>query len=495
MDVDINTWNITLTQNNIDNYDIHSLLHSFFNIGTSLTYLLNTNQDKYSLIEKMIYDISIFHFKRMGIEYNKEDYFIEFFMVLKYESTCHVDTDEYDRHFNSKFNYENEPLLSCVTYLSESNIPTIITDIARNDYENDNYSEKNKIFLSFPKYLKQITFHGGKYYHGVSKVFENETCVNRYILAINLWKKKPVKVPYFDISTFHFMNYKRLKKEIIDVTLDNDSHLLNITKMEKFGRFLIENNQSLIHKSLFTEYFKIKNGQYCDLFYRFSNILSENNFENYELIELSNKIPLSAGMEIIEQKMEKEINNTDKPDLKKTDDPALKNMNVCENFIKKDIFTKQRMNEKSFFDNVTCDWIINSTEKYIMKKNKGSSFSKININSLKNIQPFVLFSLENLFKTKIVHFYNLNNDEEKFIIKNIHILKLDNNNAKIQQDIFDLTIKIILNDYLTISFKDGTKMVLNKGDIITHNNSNSMESILFNVKPSYMLVADIISCK
>jgi hypothetical protein len=320
MDLNINTWNITFTKNNIDNYDIHSLLHSFFNIGTGLTYLLNTNQDKYSLIEKMIYDISIFHFKRMGIEYNKEDHFIEFFMVLKYESTCHLDSDEYDRDFNRKFNYENEPLLSCVTYLSDSNIPTIITDIARNDYFNGNYSEKNKIFLSFPKYLKQITFYGGKYYHGVSKIFENETCVNRYILTINLWKKKPVKVPYFDISTFHFMNYKRLKKEIIDLTIDSNIDLLNITKMEKFGRFLIENNQNLIHKSLFTEYLKIKNGQYCDLFYRFSNILSENNFENYELIELSNHIPLSAGMEIIEQKMEQTVKNID------------------ENIIKKDIF-------------------------------------------------------------------------------------------------------------------------------------------------------------
>jgi hypothetical protein len=477
MDLNINTWNITFTQNNIDNYDIHSLLHSFFNIGTGLTYLLNTNQDKYSLIEKMIYDISIFHFKRMGIEYNKEDHFIEFFMVLKYESTCHLDSDEYDRHFNSKFNYENEPLLSCVTYLSESNIPTIITDISRNDYFNGNYSEKNKIFLSFPKYLKQITFHGGKYYHGVSKIFENETCVNRYILSINLWKKKPVKVPYFDISTFHFMNYKTLKKEIIDVTVDSNIDLLNITKIEIFGRFLIENNESLIHKSLFTEYFKIKNGQYCDLFYRFSNILNENNFENYELIELSNHIPLSAGMEIIEQKMEHTVKNVD----------------VDRNIIKKDIFTKHVMIEKSFFDHVTCDWIINSVEKYLMNKKNGSSFSKINIDSLKNIQSFIGFSLENLFKTKIVKFYNLNSYKINFMIKNIHVLKLDKNNTKIKDDLADLNIKIVLNNGLTINFKDGSNIILNKGDFITHNNSNSIECIIFNELPFYILVADIVS--
>ena len=486
MDLNINTWNITFTQNNIDNYDIHSLLHSFFNIGTRLTYLLNTNQDKYSLIEKMIYDISIFHFKRMGIEYNKEDHFIEFFMVLKYVSTCHVDSDEYDRDFNSEFNYENEPLLSCVTYLSDSNIPTIITDIHRNDYFNDNYSEKNKIFLSFPKYLKQITFHGGKYYHGVSKIFENETCINRYVLAINLWKKKPVKVPYFDISTFHFVNYKKLKKKIIDVIIDSDSILLNITKIENSARFLIENNESLIHKSLFTEYFKIKNGQHCDLFYRFSNILNENNFEKYELIELSNKIHLENGMEIIEQKMEQTVKKIEQ-------DQDVKNIDVGNNIIKKDIFTKQKMFEKSFFDIVTCHWITNSVEKYIMNKKNGSSFSKINIDSLKNIQSFIGFSLENLFNTKIMNFYNLNSYKINFMIKNINILKLDKNNTKIQEDLADLNLKIVLNNGLTINFKDGSNIILNKGDFITHNNSNSIESMIFNELPFYILVADIVS--
>jgi len=487
MDLNINTWNITFTQNNIDNYDIHSLIHSFFNLGTNITYLLNTNQDKYSVMEKTIHDISMFHFKRMGIEYNKDHHFIEFFTVNKFMSSCHLDSDEYDRHFNREFNFENEPLLSCVTYLSESNIPTIITDISRNDYENDNYSEKNKIFLSFPKYLKQITFHGGKYYHGVSKVFENETCVNRYILAINLWKKKPIKVPYFDVSMFDFMNYKKFKKEIIDVYIDKNSHLLNITKMEKFGRIIIENNESLIHKSLFTEYFKIKNGEYCDLFYRFSSILNENNFENYELIELSNKIPLENGMDIIEKNIE------EKSVTKIEEDQTVKNIGIDKNNIKNNIFTKKIMIEKSFFDHVTCRWMINTTEKYIMRKKNGYSFSKINIDSLKNIQSFTGFSLENLFKTKIMKFYNLNCYKINFMIKNIHILKLDKNNTKIKDDLADLNIKIVLSNGLTTDFKDGSKIILNKGDFITHNNSILIEKMMFNEFPFYILVADIFS--
>lgn len=482
MDLNINTWNITFTKNNIDNYDIHSLVDYYFMLrDDNMTYLLKPDLDKYSVIEKIVYDIAMFHFRRLGIEYNKEDHLIEFWFKYKFASTSHVDTDEYDREFNSEFRYEDkEPILTCITYFSESNIPTIITDITRNDYVNDNYSEKNKINLSFPKYLKQITFHGGKYYHGTSKIFENETSNERKILSIIFWNKKKVKVPYFDNHIFQYTNYSIYNKQMIDVTIDNHSELLNITKIENFKRIIIDNENNgnnIINKSLFKNLINSQHGKHGDLFYRFSNILNENNFENYELIELSNHIPLSAGMEMIEQKMEKTWKNTD----------------VDRNIIKKDIFTKQRMIEKSFFDHVTCHWIINSVEKYLMNKKNGSSFSKINIDSLKNIQSFIGFSLENLFKTKIVKFYNLNSYKINFMIKNIHVLKLDNTNTKIQDELTDLTIKIVLNNGLTINFKDGSNIILNKGDFITHNNSNSIESMIFNELPFYILVADIFS--
>jgi hypothetical protein len=490
MDLNINTWNITFTQNNIDNYDIHSLLHYYFMTrNDSMSYLLNPNLEKYNIIEKIVYDIAMFHFRRLGIEYNKDEYYIEFWFKGTFKSTCHIDTDEYEREFNCDFKYENGPILSCVTYFSESNIPTIITDITSDDYKNDNYSEKNKIFLSFPKYLKQITFNGGKYYHGTCKIFENDISINRYVLVINLWNGKQNKIPYFDNHIFQYTNYK---KEMINVTIDNDSDLLKITKMEKIGRFIIdngnnENNKSLIHKSLFKEFINQSKGKYYHFFYHFSNILNENNFENYDLIELSNKIPLSDGTEIFEKNMEKEVNNVVERTEKKMEEK-----NTEQNIIKKDIFTKQRIIEKSFFDHVTCDWIINSVEKYIMKKNKGKSFSKINIDFLKNIQSFIGFSLENLFKTKIVKFYNLNDEKQKFMIKNIHVLKLDNTNTKIHEELADLTIKIVLNNGLTINFKDGTKIILNKGDFITHN-SFSIETLSFNSIPCYMLIADIVS--
>jgi hypothetical protein len=483
MDLNINTWNITLTQNNVDNYDIHTLISLYFlPRNDNMTYLLNTNQDKYSFIEKFVYDIAMFHFKQLGIEYNKDDHFIEFWFKYNYISTCHVDTDEYEHKFNSDFKYkENSPILTCITYLSESNIPTFITDINYNDNINECYSEKNKINLSFPKYLKQITFNGGNYFHGTCKVFENETHINRKILSIILWDKKKVKVPYFDSKIFEYGLYSIHGIKMIDSYIDKNIQLTNIHKIDSpKGEFFInknKNNEYIINKSFFKDLINLGNGKHNYLFYRFSNILNENNFENYELIELSNKIDLNsdAGIKITEKNMESCVKNKE------------------QNIVKNDIFTKQRMIENSFFDSVTCDWIINSTEKYIMKKQERSSLSKINIDSLKNIQPFVLFSLENLFKTKIMNFYHLINENEKFIIQNIHVLKMDTNNTRLNEEIVDLTIKIVLNNNLNIDFKDGTKMNLNKGDFITHQ-SKSIESMTVSANPCYMLVANIVWC-
>lgn len=47
------------------------------------------------------------------------------------------------------------------------------------------------MIVSFPKKFKQITFDGGKYYHGSFNVFINLSKSKniRKIIIINLWKK------------------------------------------------------------------------------------------------------------------------------------------------------------------------------------------------------------------------------------------------------------------------------------------------------------------
>jgi hypothetical protein len=497
MDLNINTWNITLTQNNIDNYDIHSLIESYFTNKSNMGYLLDTNKDKYCVIEKFVYDTAMFHFKELGIEYNKNEHYIEFWLKNTYTSTCHVDTDEYEQYINNEFNYKIRPLLTSVTYLSESNIPTVITDIKYDDYVNDNYSE-NKIFLSFPKYLKQITFNGGNYFHGTCKIFDNETFNYRSILAINLWNIKLNKMPYFDDSTFQFMNFREHNKfKIINPCIDNNIVLLNFKKNINNARFLINNN-SLINKQLFKYLINTSNDNHGDLFYRFSNILNENNYENYDLIELYNHFSSTDDMKIIQKNnIHNKITNeptcgVDNKVINESvcgvDNKNIKD-SICDIYFKNPQL-KNTMIVHSFFDTITSNWLINNIQKYLLKK---KSQSIINPELLPNITSFISFSFVNLFKKKITEFYNLNSEKQKFNITNILII---NNNNNIKEIKYDLSIKIILsnndNNFKFIS-KDGNIYNLNTGDSIIHP-LNSIEEISYNknsINSFYILTADV----
>lgn len=92
------------------------------------TYLLNTSKEHFNYIEKFIYDISMFHFKRLNIIFNS-DYYIEFwFNNVPQLKELHIDTDEFERFVN---NIYLTPLFSCVTYLNDNLYPTIITNMER----------------------------------------------------------------------------------------------------------------------------------------------------------------------------------------------------------------------------------------------------------------------------------------------------------------------------------------------------------------------------
>jgi hypothetical protein len=103
-------------------------LFSEINEMNNKTYLLDLNKNKYSILEKYVYDIACFHIKRLFFEGSiqidindfKNDYFIEFWCKTKYTtSSLHVDCDENLRKEKLDYNY---PLLSCITYLNDNNL-------------------------------------------------------------------------------------------------------------------------------------------------------------------------------------------------------------------------------------------------------------------------------------------------------------------------------------------------------------------------------------
>jgi hypothetical protein len=192
----------------------------------------------------------------------KDKYYVEFWVKNKYQThALHVDCDEYLRKEQLEYNY---PLLSSVTYLNDSNIPTVISNIDMDRYMYKDFEKDLKLFFSFPKKGKQITFDG-KYYHG-SAFLEHDNAVrkneDRYIIAVNLWNKKPTNVGYYNYINFEndeqpttmilnnkkifFLEKKTLEENVNLSTINLDKDVINYK--------LFENILYKCNENVFTEF-------------------------------------------------------------------------------------------------------------------------------------------------------------------------------------------------------------------------------------------------
>ena len=162
--------------------------------------------------------------KKTNISVN--DIYIEFWALNDNRfKQMHFDKDEQDYLINNNNKTYNEPFLSCITYLTDNMCaPTLITDISRkygsNDEREDFYSGKHTNFgMIFPKKLKQVTFCGGKYLHGMYLL--DSACSNRLVLPINFWFKKPKYLSYFPFYSYLKSNYS--KHQIVSISKKHES--------------------------------------------------------------------------------------------------------------------------------------------------------------------------------------------------------------------------------------------------------------------------------
>ena len=170
------------------------------------SFFLNTNQIVFTLVEKLVYELAMLHFKRLNIEYDPNKYFIEYWWKNNtysagkvFESNelhaFHSDKDECLWRTSKKQKLEH-PFLATVTYLNDSLFPTLITstpDKLRND--NSQIILDKGLLLSFPKEMKHICF-SPENLHGVYDVFKDrqkDSISYRFALMFNLWDHEPSK--------------------------------------------------------------------------------------------------------------------------------------------------------------------------------------------------------------------------------------------------------------------------------------------------------------
>ncbi len=445
-----------------------------------IIYLLDTSKKEFDLIEKVVYDIAMFHFNRLNIDFNSNAYFIEFWfknIISQNEednsmniNTFHCDCDENERKLNKKLYY---PLLSCVNYFNDNKFPTLLTDINFDNYKFKTFENKNNIQLIFPNKNKQLTFNG-KTFHGVIDIFNQFNQFNidakfdRYMLAINLWNKKPLHIEFY--NNINANNYHFSKDSIIVKIKPN-----NLFKNINFNENIFDFNfyeQMLYNKKQFKMTKEI-----CDYVKNEMN----NNSDSF-------------------------IINCNKKDDSLTENNNNSNIIKDINLIKtQDIFYNrflQRFSYKNLFSKNVCNWIIFESEKYAennggwtTRRHENYPTTDIPVKNIQNIFNFVLFSFIDIFD-KIKKSYCLT-DEVMFNINDLFIVKYNEetqNKLDLHFDGSFLSINILLSNPENFEgggtyFDDGLSVFLEQGDLLVHSGKVKHAGMPVTKGTRYIMVA------
>ena len=461
---DLHSWRINLNLNTEDNNKLYEILVECSSI-TDITYLLNTKTTM-SVIEKFVFDLAMYHFKRLNIEYDDNKY-IEFWFKndKKNSKNLHIDCDEYARNINKDKPYD-VPFLSCLTYFNNNDIsPTIMTNIDKEHYHNKDL-ENGEIVLSFPKKMKHICFNGGKYYHGNINI-SNSNNPDRKLLVLNLWDKRPSHVPYFDYNTFYFKYSMEYYKPLPQIKYDNYNSIVAFTEFNKID--VCEITRDFLPCDFFKELLYEKYNQ--NIFNKINDIVCNNSLNDIVYFKKRNN----------ETNVTKPQNNLINLELPK--------------FIQRFIF-------KEYFKSDVCNWIIDESESYAKNnggwttnRHKNYPTTDLPAENIKNVFSFILKTFELEIIKKIKKSYCLS-ENIMFNIQDIFIVKYEvgrQDHLEMHTDGSSITVNILLSDPANFVgggtyFEDDITVTLEQGDMIMHSGKTRHSGLKITEGKRYLLV-------
>jgi len=442
-------------------YKLHNYNGLFFdfNISKDYTLLLNIS-NHFNLLEKTVYDIAMFHFKRLNIEFDQEKYFIEFWLKSKTKySDTHVDCDEYEREHNHNYIH---PICSCVTYINDHPCPTVITPINLESYTYKDFPQETQLYFSFPKEGKHIAFDGS-FFHCAANLDHSIEDTNRNILCINLWDRKPTNLPYYVSNEESIYSPN---EPLINMIECNEKHRELFLHASIFNDDFWEN--ILYHK---------KNEAFLPL-----KEIFDNQTEYYSIYDISNNyssdtfILTTKHLPIMQKKMNQEliekygnIINDITPIL--CIDKVEKSNRFYKHYIFREIYSPD-----------ICKWMILETEKYAEQnggwtKKRHTSYPTTDIPAINipHIYSFITITLNTIY-TKVRQLYSIP-ESINFGINDIFLVKYDENDQRELVEHKDgsfISFNIMLSDYSeyqgggTYFVDDNTIVFLNQGDMLLH---------------------------
>jgi hypothetical protein len=486
MDSEYSNWILNNNLSDSNNNKFETLLNELcFAIEPKITYLLDkSNTNNFSIIEKMIYDISIFHLQRLNKEMN-DNIYIEFWFK-KYEfvnkNSMHIDCDEYDKLINRSDNY-NVPFCSCITYLNDNDSnPTIITDIDKEKYKYKLFDDSKRLSVHLPRRMKHISFNGGKYWHGEQKLLLLDNVI-RNIFVINLWDKKPLNVPYFNYNYFLYKIAMNSIIKIDNIYVNCEDNIFNLKpKTDNVKKILISENNYLLSSAFFEKLLYNNTGEFHEIQEQISLFNINNLYDTFIF--------------------EKETNNS--IEKKENINITSKNTNLKElldvSSIKK---FDQRYILKNYLTKDTCIWIINECEKYATSNsgwmtNRHNNYptTDLPIELIPSVFSFFLSSFKETLMKEIIKYYSIADKDYHYEINDLFIVKYEKHkqtHLSLHDDDCCLTINILLSDINEFTgggtyFEDDITTYLNQGDAIVHSSKTKHAGVEITEGKRYLLV-------
>jgi hypothetical protein len=478
-DIEFGSWKLKFNLSKEQESELNEILTNICKLPVfkNVSYLLNKNSIN-NVLEQIINEICCFHLKEKNILYD-EKIFVEFWFKNNKEynknlNYLHIDKDEYETEILKKSLINlPRPVLSLVLYLNDNNsIPTIMTKINDN-FKNETNNDNAQLVLSFPRKNTVISFDGGNYYHGHYNINDNNQV--RDVLVINIWNKRPAKVPYFNYDIC-FYNYSSIyKKEITEIILNQNKESLIENKIHNSNAIdFVENNKVLKISSVnfltkeFLNLLTVDNKNNKDLFLEFNNVLL-NNINEFSIFFFT------------------EENNSEK----------VKELDInCQKF-------KQRFVYNNYFTREICKWIVHESEEYASlnggwntERHSLYPTTDIPIDKITNIFNFLLYCFKESIAKKIIRDYNLKNETINFNLSDAFIVKYEHNkqcHLEMHNDDSTITSTILLsdnNDFVGggILFDDELKYNLNIGDMLIHCGKSKHSAVKITNGKRYVLV-------
>ena len=466
-----------------DNINIWKIVHSIDNNEyinsidvdqNKKTHLLDLSKDAYCLLEKFVYDTAQFHFNRLNITMTNNTY-IEFWCKNKFAShALHVDCDEYQKKTNLNYSY---PLLSCVTYFNDNMCPTIITNVDLEAYKYKKFETQDTLFFSLPKCNKQITFNGS-FYHGSSLIGENTIEDSRYIIAINLWDKKPDNVDYYNNSNILTPLFNK-QEQLVTINKElAETCILNIKVCSK-----------ILNYQLFEDLLYQQHKQSC---FQFGKLMQN-------ALETKTNNNISSYTFTLEKTVEQQLSSQ----LKNKYSDIM--VDIAEITDETTVFKYNRFLQRFHYTKIytpdICRFIINECEKYASQNNGWTTkrhhnypTTDIPVDKISSIFGLILETMNSIV-TKIKKSYGLG-DDISVNVSDLFVVKYSvtaQNNLDMHCDGSFLSFNILLSDVLDFEgggtyFDDGLTHYPEQGDILIHSSKIKHSGLTITKRTRYLLV-------